>query len=349
MEITCFIHDQILRYLSNLEVKNALQQDDVFIFDRGFRDCLEHIEENGYVTKMPEFVLRSQPRQQLTTEQANTSRLVTKIRYVVEAQNGHLKTVWSIFAKVWPTLCVHTLNNDLRIAAALLNKFFARIVADKGKEVEFANLMLAKLHTPNFLHEIMEQFTNSEIKAFQLILDEHFVFPKVEKDDLQLITLGSYQLQQAKSYANAHKKAKMSRFGVPYPCFVCPNDIVRLKFANIIAKMNITEPVLVQTSMTSRFRSGKTHKSYILADAAKDGPDAILGYCCQCRHGLRTVGCCSHVATTIYYLSFARHNGGIRPIAGHVDDFFRYLPLEEEEEEDEDQYEDGDQNIDDEE
>lgn len=77
------------------------------------------------------------------TEQANRSRLVTKTRYVVEAQNGHLKTVWPIFAEEWATLSLNHLGVDLRIAAALLNKLFNRIVADKGREALVANAMLS--------------------------------------------------------------------------------------------------------------------------------------------------------------------------------------------------------------
>lgn len=313
-------------------MKNELQPGDVFIFDRGFRDCLEHLQANGYVTKTPEFVLKSQPRQQLITDQANRSRLVTKTRYVVEAQNGHLKTVWPYFAKTWPTLCVSELGVDLRIAAALLNKFFDRIVADKGHETQVANAMLARLDAPNFVHEIIQELSNEDVAEFCLIEDDIFRFPRIEKENLPQITQGSYQLKQAKSYACAHKKAKMTRYGVPFPCFACPCHITKRMFASIIAEKNIVEPVLVYTSMSSRFRSGKSHKSYILADAEKNGPDGIIGYYCQCQHGMRTVGCCSHIATTIYYLSYARHHGGIRPVAGHVDDFFQYISIDNEEE-----------------
>lgn len=146
-------------------------------------------------------------------------------------------------------------------------------------------------------------------------------------------------MKQARSYAHAHQKAKMARFEVPYACFVCSEDITQRAFANIIAEKNVIKPVLVNTQMDSRFRSKKWHDSYILADASENGPDAIIGYCCQCRHGLRTVGCCSHVATTIYYLCYARHLGGIKPVAGYVDNFFGSVQIVEDEE-------DGDAEID---
>jgi hypothetical protein len=41
--------------------------------------------------------------------------------------------------------------------------------------------------------------------------------------------------------------------------------------------------------------------------------DAIRGYLCSCLNGRRLAGTCSHVATVIYYLSWAkRHSGNIK-------------------------------------
>lgn len=102
----------------NQHVNDILRPGDVFIFDRGFRDCLSTMNELGYIVKMPEFVKKSEPHQQLTNEQANISRLTTKTRYVVETRNGHLKTIWPIFGRIWPTKGLLHLHRDLRIAAA---------------------------------------------------------------------------------------------------------------------------------------------------------------------------------------------------------------------------------------
>lgn len=150
----------------------------------------------------------------------------------------------------------------------------------------------------------------------------------MEEAQLRDITLGSYQLKQAKSYAHEHKKAKVDEFEVEFVCYVCDDGVTRRAFADIIAEKNIESPVLVYTQLASRFRSKKSYDSYILADANKDGPEGIIGYFCKCRHGLRTIGCCSHIATTIYFLCYARHHGGIRPVAGHVDNFFQHYSFE---------------------
>ncbi len=43
------------------------------------------------------------------------------------------------------------------------------------------------------------------------------------------------------------------------------------------------------------------------SSAVQFNESSILGYCCSCTPGLRTVGCCSHVATLIWYLGFRRY------------------------------------------
>lgn len=44
----------------------------------------------------------------------------------------------------------------------------------------------------------------------------------------------------------------------------------------------------------------------------------IKRYCCECANGNRTVGCCSHVAAIIYYLSHARYLSEIVRPAEHL-------------------------------
>lgn len=63
---------------SNIEdIRNWVQEDDIFIVDRGFRDSLDYLEELGIQAKMPCFM--SKGEKQMSIESANTSRLVTKV------------------------------------------------------------------------------------------------------------------------------------------------------------------------------------------------------------------------------------------------------------------------------
>ena len=56
------------------------------------------------------------------------------------------------------------------------------------------------------------------------------------------------------------------------------------------------------------------------ADEEKDGVDAVSGYCCSCPNGLRTVGCCAHVATVLWFLGFGRHQSEIPIPAAFLND-----------------------------
>ena len=65
------------------------QAGSVLSVDRGFRDNTQKISSQGFLAKMPSFAgAASLP---LTTEQANFSRLVTKVRKIVEVVNGRIK------------------------------------------------------------------------------------------------------------------------------------------------------------------------------------------------------------------------------------------------------------------
>ncbi|KAJ8678250.1 hypothetical protein QAD02_014037 [Eretmocerus hayati] len=55
---------------------------------------------------------------------------------------------------------------------------------------------------------------------------------------------------------------------------------------------------------------------------------AILGYCCECANGLRTVGCCSHVANIVYYPSHAKYLSQIMRSAQILGLIFEHEGLE---------------------
>ncbi|CAF4439115.1 unnamed protein product, partial [Rotaria magnacalcarata] len=86
--------------LNNREgIIDWLEPNDVLIVDRGFRDSLPLLNNLGYKTYMPTFL--KQADKQLSTTDANQTRLVTKIRWVVESTNGRIKT-WRFFDRVVP-------------------------------------------------------------------------------------------------------------------------------------------------------------------------------------------------------------------------------------------------------
>ena len=93
-----------------------LQDNDLCIVDRGFRDVVEFLEERGLCVQMPVYLKKGS--KQLSTEDANTSRLITKIRWIVESINGRLKQ-WLFFEKVVSNHYIPHFGDFLRIIAAI--------------------------------------------------------------------------------------------------------------------------------------------------------------------------------------------------------------------------------------
>lgn len=88
------------------ETTNAfhiLQNNDILILDRGFRDCVEYFRTKGYKVLMPALVQRSDKKGQLSTTEANQTRLITATRFIVETRNGHMKTIWKIYLQPFGT------------------------------------------------------------------------------------------------------------------------------------------------------------------------------------------------------------------------------------------------------
>lgn len=105
---------------SNIEdICNWLEKDDIFVVDRGFRDSLDFLEELGIQAHMPSFM--SKGEKQMTAESANTSRLVTKIRWVVESANSRIKQ-WKYLQHVLPTSQIPYIGDFIRIVCAICNR-----------------------------------------------------------------------------------------------------------------------------------------------------------------------------------------------------------------------------------
>lgn len=91
----------------------------MFILDRGFRDVIDDLHACGYETHLPKTKNRNED--QLTTEQANKSRLVTICRWVIEVINGWFKRDFKLFRQDFFNRALPHMMKDFKIAAALLN------------------------------------------------------------------------------------------------------------------------------------------------------------------------------------------------------------------------------------
>lgn len=288
---------------------------DIMILDRGFRDCHKFITDQNLVVKLPTSLVKPVQGQQLSTKEANESRLVTALRFVVETKNGHLKTIFKIFDKTWNSLWLPHLALDIEICCSLMNRFSKSCESNKGMAVEIANRMLRAVDTPNELHPIVTKSAfQKNLKSFNVFLD-YELLPDLTLLDLCHISLGKYQIHQAESYCRENSKKNDSRFEV----FKCPDDVCRTFFQDFFVRDK--EPILLLGQFDSRFRNKVYHNTFALIDANGIGDEAVLGYHCECFVGRRTVGCCSHVMTILWSVLYAKNRDVPKP-AAFLDTYF---------------------------
>lgn len=168
------------------------------------------------------------------------------------------------------------------------------------------------------MFEVDEKNWNQKRVPFQVITsDDLWDFPEITLNDLKIFYTGTYQLSQSISYL-----AEM----------ITEDGSITLSYVK-------EQPDIVRFEVQSRHINSKTYKCYIHYAANTIGISGIKRYCCSCANGNRTVGCCSYVASIIYYLSYARYLSKIiRPAETltRIFDFEGFYPTIEEDSEEDD-------------
>lgn len=272
-------------------IRKIMRKGDVCVVDRGFRDVVPYLEELGFRVLMP--ALKGK-RSNLTTLEANESRFVTKLRWVVEANHGILGKKYQLLH--------HQLDNKLlpkaglyvKIACFLNNRYGKRLNSDQyddGLQEIITDRMLNSKYQENTLALEAEtaRWARRSTTTSKLTSTEITDFPEMTERDLKIYFSGSYQLGQAVCYL-------VELLG--------DSDEINLEYIKL-------KPNIIKVLVRSRHINKKTYKCFIEYQPNSIGYSGILRHCCDCANGLRTVGCCSHIATVIYYLSNARYKSRI--------------------------------------
>lgn len=146
------------------------------------------------------------------------------------------------------------------------------------------NLVAAKVESENL--------SRKRVPFQQLSSRDLLDFPELSEEDLHILFTGSYQFKQAVSYLAE---------------VLDENDELLVKYY----KDSTPNNKLVQFCVQSRHKNRTMWKCYIEYESNLNTVDGILGYCCECPNGNRTVGCCAHVTAVIYYLSNLRFQSKI--------------------------------------
>ena len=281
---------------------------DIFVLDRGFRDCVQNLRQKSFEVFTPAF---SYGRQTLTTAQANHSRLVTKVRYVVEVVNGHLKTKYSFLSNCLRNNLLDQAHRIYRIVASINNKFGSRIYSDQGREAEVIQTFLDNLSRDNLLKAIVEELGLVRRRSYFSPLESFDQIPCLSLGQLRRIAGGSYQVTESVNYYfdTLHRFGRLSHF--------CCSLSIDLERFNIHAQ----DPILIRTKIGSRYSRAGFYLVFVLIDKASESHQCIREYYCQCLVGSRTLGCCCHVMAVIWHLTWARDTDRIRGPAEWLNNF----------------------------
>lgn len=124
--------------------------------DRGFRDAVDFLEEAGFHVKVPCYLPKG--AKQHSTEEANMSRLITKVRWVVESVNGRIKQ-WRMRNKVIPNILIPRMGVFVRIICALCNCFRSTFSPTENSDTldQLTLTMLQKSKKPNRLLQYLQE------------------------------------------------------------------------------------------------------------------------------------------------------------------------------------------------
>lgn len=281
-------------------LRHWVREGDIFVVDRGYRDALEFLHGLELDSQMPALLRPGQ--RQFTTAEANQNRLITKTRWIVEARNGHLKSIFKFFRDMIPLDHCQNLGDFARIGCAIINRFHEPVHM-QGADPALARQMLEIAQQQNVLQQRVQQERLHLIRGPNGDRWEEMQgvqlpgFPVLPLEYLKDKTFGTYQVYLAPSYIH-------DRLG-------------RERRAEFTFQTQLFEPGLIRARLYSRFTNATHHTLYIsfheyfggIGEAERIRPDVdpILGYYCTCKSGARTLGCCGHVASVLWYLGYARH------------------------------------------
>ncbi|KAL3281796.1 hypothetical protein HHI36_004997 [Cryptolaemus montrouzieri] len=129
------------------ELREWLGENAILIVDRGYEGVIPLLDELGIEHRIP-VVQGGQSR--LFTRHANENRIITKNRWIVEARNGHMKSVFKFFRDTIPFHHANNLQSFYLIARAILNRYRNTISMDEAN-AELAREILARANIDNDL------------------------------------------------------------------------------------------------------------------------------------------------------------------------------------------------------
>lgn len=88
--------------------------------------------------------------------------------------------------------------------------------------------------------------------------------------------------------------------------------------------IDIVNLIFLKVRIQSRHINKTRYHVYIVAERNGEGKDSVKEYC-TCTNGARTVGCCTHIMSIIWYLGYAKYLSHDIQISEHSNNIFVML------------------------
>jgi hypothetical protein len=148
----------------------------------------------------------------------------------------------------------------------------------------------------NLHNTLLQRIKDGTLSAWtrwkKTIEDADFDFPELSIEHLRRLLFGTYQIKQSKTYVEEHLDSN----------------------GNYIIELEGSGDDILRCTIRSRHSNAVKYNVWI--QYALIGEPIRARYC-KCKAGAWIIGCCVHVASIIWYLSFTRHNNFISSQGRH--------------------------------
>lgn len=231
---------------------------------------------------MPSFLEKK--AKALSVSEANQTRIVTSLRWVVESANGRIKR-WNFWRNTVRNCDFEFIEQDFKITCALINRFRPQLSkTDDTANINIYREMLLKSQQDNPLKAYAESVSNRVSKA-RLRKPEEIEFPQLSKEYIKSLTYGVYQIKQSYAYTQEH---------------INPDG-------DYIFEYYSEESTLIRVKIHSRYSSTAIHSVWVQY-SLDPNEEPIKHYYCTCKCGSRVVGSCAHVTSVLWFLGLAKNN-----------------------------------------
>ena len=139
-------------------------------------------------------------QKQYMIDEAKKTRVIIKVFLVLESGNSRIKQ-WHFFNNIVPDAMTEKIRDYFEIVCALINCYRPIFVKKTSKDKEIADKILQLAGEANKIKEYVEKLRDKNGKQSKWTnvnaINSVDSFPKMSFNELQELTLGSYQLKQA--------------------------------------------------------------------------------------------------------------------------------------------------------